>query len=441
MNYTTAAVAFLAMVFGIVLGLMGELDAIWMVFSVLAIPLAAAFGFHLFLEKKFYTGLLFSSHFVMYLFTAYVFINRDRILEVPQMDFSVFTVANLQTALLALAVSVAVIAAISLVFGKRSLSIRKLGASSFFSLVFGKIALLGTGSIRCFLLLSLLGAIGSFHINTTVLEVPYPYNGIGRRVPGFVLVLPTALGLISLAAIHSKLLLRVCEKRALGGLLTLARINFIILPVLCLMVVGQRGFTTFMWIIAAGLELVSSRKTRTTVLYGLLFLFLAYCAYSAWPFLRWNLASMETSEALVTGLEYVLQMKPNEPVSELIDLDTYPMIGQSLFHLLYVIELENSGNSLAGSTFLNLIPQALPEFLDGVLWDRPLNDNFKIPYVSSGGFLAIANAYWNGGMLVMAIFVASVSALFLYFDHHLLKEWTTFLYRLLYFLYIPLVVA
>ena len=80
---------------------------------------------------------------------------------------------------------------------------------------------------------------------------------------------------------------------------------------------------------------------------------------------------METSEAVVTGFEYSLRMKQDEEISDLVDLETYPMVGESLFHLLYVIESEKMGNSLAGSTFINLVPQALPEFWMGSCGSGP----------------------------------------------------------------------
>jgi hypothetical protein len=59
-------------------------------------------------------------------------------------------------------------------------------------------------------------------------------------------------------------------------------------------------------------------------------------------------------------------------------------------------------------TFLNLIPQQLPEAMDGILWHRPLNDNWLLAdyFRHGGGFYSYANAYWNGGIVPLGGFAA-----------------------------------
>ena len=131
---------------------------------------------------------------------------------------------------------------------------RKLGVVHFVSQTFGRVASLTPGTIRCMLLLSFLGAVGICLVSTTVLEAPYPYNATGRWVPVFVMLFPTAIGLVVLGAAHVRQFMPMSRGAPLGSLLSLARINFIVSPVLSLLVVGSRGFITFIWIIAVGLE-------------------------------------------------------------------------------------------------------------------------------------------------------------------------------------------
>ena len=97
------------------------------------------------------------------------------------------------------------------------------------------------------------------------------------------------------------------------------------------------------------------------------------------------------------------------------------MIGQSLFHMLYVVDLVKQENTLNGSTFVNLIPQAIPQIVaDWLEYERPLNDNWKLGYYyrHQGGFLAMANAYWNGGVWVMATFMLVLSSVVMFIDRY-----------------------
>lgn len=126
-----------------------------------------------------------------------------------------------------------------------------------------------------------------------------------------------------------------------------------------------------------------------------------------------------------------------------IRLNDIPMHGTSLFHLLYVIQLVQDGISLAGSSFVNLIPQSLPGWLDSVLWERPLNDNWLLGeyYYHGGGFLIIANAYWNGGLWVALLFIAVLAAIFVGFDRYLMRPDVGLLYRAVYWLWLPVMIV
>ena len=65
------------------------------------------------------------------------------------------------------------------------------------------------------------------------------------------------------------------------------------------------------------------------------------------------------------------------------------------------------GISLDWQTFINLIPQQIPQFLaDLIGFQRPLSDPWILmKYVfHGGGFYIFAEAYWNGGILPLSIF-------------------------------------
>jgi len=441
MNYSVSCVFFLVNTFAIIVALLSESQTTWMIASALVIPATIVLGVHFIVEKRFYTAILFCAHAAMYVFTVYVFLVRDRILQSPNFDFIVFTDENLQTGLLAIAITLAITTCTPLLWDRRCRGSRQVETFSLLSVVLGKAAAVNVATMWWLLLLSISGAIVSFAVNTTVLEVAYPYNGAGHWFPGFVLVAPESIGLVVLALAHARKLGLERNDRSFDTLLLAARINLVIVPCLCLLVLGQRGYTTFLWTMAIGVEVYSWRKRRAGVAWVLIYVIFAYFAYSAWPCLRADLATVPPGEAVINAVEHVLSLKEGQEVSELIDLNMYPMIGQSLFHLLYAIEMEKNDMSFGGSTFINLIPQALPGFLDGVLWERPLNDNWKIAYISGGGFFAIGNAYVNGGMWVMVLFVFCISALFLYFDLHTWKESTSTIYKFIYFMYIPLVIV
>ena len=117
------------------------------------------------------------------------------------------------------------------------------------------------------------------------------------------------------------------------------------------------------------------------------------------------------------------------------------MVGQSIFHMLYTIDLVRRGDALPGSTFLNLIPQAVPQFIAKMFdFERPLNDNWLLAkyYRHGGGFLAIANAYWNGGMVVMAGFTAILTAILMAIDQYFSRGRRKILATLGYWLGLPI---
>ena len=357
---------------------------------------------HLVKQREFYTAIFFSSHLAMCVFIVYILRVADRVYQLPEFDFSVFTTQNLRTAVIAIAVALGLIATICYLCGNQSSDVQPLNVSHSFRQLFGKIASLRGVHILGLVAISFVSALVLYMCGTSVLEVPYALNLEDIAYPVHLLIIPPFLALLALMAFHSRVLLRGSFYQD-PLLVLLTRTNLVISSVLILLTYGARGYVTFICALASLTEFYSARKRRAIPMWGLIFGFSTYFLDTVWPFLRGNLWVMNTSDALRTALE--IAMRSSEDMSEaspgLVNLYSYPLICVSLFHLLYVIQLEDQGISLAGSTFFNLFPQALPSFLDGILWDRPLNDNWVLAeyYAHGGGFLCYRQCVleWRNG--------------------------------------------
>ena len=219
------------------------------------------------------------------------------------------------------------------------------------------------------------------------------------------------------------------------------------MTMLMLLLMGSRGLITFLLLGFGVFELLLWKKRRGSLAWGVLFVVLGWFAYQSWPYMRHSLASLPADEVLVEAIRIGLWLGSDANLTYAgeakIRLGDITMISASLFHLLYVIQLIQDGISLGGSTFVNLIPQSLPSWLDGVLWERPLNDNWLLAdyYYHGGGFLLVANAYWNGGLWVALLFMAVLSAIFVGFDRYLMRPDVGLLYRAVYWLWLPVMIV
>jgi hypothetical protein len=71
------------------------------------------------------------------------------------------------------------------------------------------------------------------------------------------------------------------------------------------------------------------------------------------------------------------------------------------WHLLHSIDLYHQGVSQQGASFLNLIPQALPDFIARWLnYERPISVAWRLAEhrANGGGLFLIAEGYWNLGL-------------------------------------------
>ena len=391
-----------------------------------------------------YTASLFLFHLIITMLAIYIYLNRDLVIPTKEFVFSTFTDENLRTALIVLTATLMSILLPWLLIVRRKASILKYSPKKAVSELVGLLDFLKKGWIHAILLVSLLLAVFLIYTNTTILEESYPFNRRTHWIPGELLRIPTILAAIGIIASYFKY---VHYGVRYYFTLNMARLNFVITLVLMLLLTGSRGYFVFLWLFVWIFESYLILKRRGSLFWCIIFIALSYFAYQSWPYLRWNLSLIPVKAALAESINIALfrsvETDRNIIYGSGIQVQGFTMIGASLFHLLYVIQLLKDGISLGGSTFINLVPQALPSFLGGILWDRPLNDNWRLAeyYHHGGGLLAVANAYWNGGLAVMVGFVSVLSVLFIGFDKYLTRPRTGVLYKFAYWLLIPVMIT
>jgi hypothetical protein len=379
----------------------------------------------------------------MALFVIYVYVNRDIVVVELQFAFRTFNDENLQRAIQVLTVTLIGIVVTWIIIQKKKLAPYRMAPDAVMNQLFGRLDSFRVSHIVTLLMLSFFSAGLLFATNTTVLDVSYPTQRLTQWAPTSLLNVPVLIAALTLGVTYYKYL---NQRSVRVGLLTLVHINMVITLILMLLVIGSRGLYTFLWLIAGLFEGYFYLNRKSSPIWAVLFLILAWFSYYSWPFLRAHLSIMPSSEALIEALQigvfWTSDSSSEAFLGFTITLGDYAMIGASLFHLLYVIDLLEEGISLAGSTFTNLIPQSLPAILDGILWDRPENDNWRLAdqYTHQGGFLVVANVYWNGGLWVVLAFVCVLTYIFLVFDDYLGKQRASSIYRSAYWLGLPVMV-
>jgi len=390
-----------------------------------------------------YTASLFIFHLVITMLVVYIYLNRDLVIPSRRFVYSTFTDENLRTALVVFTTTLISVLLPWSMMVRRKASLQNISLKKTVIQLVGSLDFLKKVWIQTILLVSLLSAVILVYTNTTVLDVKYPYNSELHWIPKRLLGIPLLLATIGILTCYYKYV-----QYGLRYYLTLsmARFNFVITPVLMILLIGARGYLVFMWLFVGILEFYLFLKRRGSLLWCIIFIAFAYFTYQSWPYLRGSLASIPVKAALVESLNIAL-FSSGGTFTSLVDesgihIQNFTRIGMALFHMLYSIQLINDGISLGGSTFINLIPQALPSFLDGILWDRPIHDEYKLEeyYYHGGGFLIVANAYWNGGLAVTVVFVLVLSVLFIGFDSYLIRHRTSILYKFMYWLMLPLII-
>lgn len=334
------------------------------------------------------------------IFCAYILTVMDRVVAEPMFEFAVFTFDSVKRALLLndFAFGIAM-----LIYGFHP---RILLRSRLFSYdefretarrLSGRAIFYPLGLCLCWTIILLV-----FILTPNVLQFPYPENylqprNISSLLRAALVLVPFLFSIIRF--VHDE------YRITFGGVLFRA--------------------TTYVAVFAIGL-MCGSRGPMVGILIGMLFLDAAYCrsafhwkslsilvglaylifAVINWPDMRTSISAIGFIPAFTASFVNYGNILLLGSGSNAVFLSDFPMLGQSLFHFLYTIALVDSGQSLHYQTFLNLIPQQLPEILDGILWTRPINDNWLLAdhFRHGGGFYSYANAYWNGGVVALGLF-------------------------------------
>ena len=222
---------------------------------------------------------------------------------------------------------------------------------------------------------------------------------------------------------------------------------FFVNTTLFLLHIGSRGFIAVLFgahVIFIILHLLETIKKNNSLFNFdiLINIFFALCSLIicvfvsvGFPFLRGSLSSSLESQSILSFWKSCLNIADifDEliPIYELKGLTISPLnlefhisIGEAYGQMVNVIDLLESGYSRGLTTFSNLLPQSLPSFFDGVIYDRPISDSqYLLDFVqSSGGFLLHANLFWNNGYagLIIGLLLLVISTY--YIDNIFLKS-------------------
>lgn len=399
----------------------------------------------LIVRRYIYSGVLLGYHVGMAAFTTWVFINRDRVIHEQVFVFSTFTDANLQWAMVTLVTASLTVFLPWMALARGGRNLLRASVRTLVYELLGRLDHLPVVGFQLALVSSFVFGVLFFMTNTSVLEVSYPFQESSQWVPWEIQKVPTLAAVGALAFAYAR---RLRRGPSFADWLLIAKINFLVVTILMLFLMGARGLFTFLWLGFGVFELVLWKKRRGSLGWGVLFVVLAWFAYQSWPYMRGYLAQLPADEVLMQALQLSVGLGDDANLTyagqDEIRLNDIPMHGASLFHLLYVIQLIQDGISLSGSTFINLIPQSLPSWLDGVLWERPVNEAWLLRdygYYHGGGFFLVANAYWNGGLWVALLFMVVLSIIFVGFDRYLMRPDVGLLYRAVYWLWLPVMIV
>lgn len=385
-------------------------------------------------DKYFYLSTLLAVQSIVFVFFTYIYQNQENVERITVFVFSAFTKENLEIASRASLFAVIPIVLVYF-FQKKAEPQSSSMNQNIVEVIVGLLSRLSRISNKDGFLLLILSFSISFILfltNVSIFEVSYPFNAHSLWVSPIYFVAFYALIFLPYLVFLAKRL--TWPKASAKKLLTLSRINLIISPTLLLLIYSSRGLMAVAFFLVGSLEILLSAKKKGAWLFGVLCLLISLYLVQSFPYLRFQLAHSLESNSVVFA-QSVERMIPfrgldahvggdHLEVNRSINLNDYPMIGQSLFHMLYVVDLVKQANTLDGITFINLISQATPQVIAGWLgYERPLNDNWRLGlyYRHMGGFLAIANAYWNGGVWVMTIFMVVLSSVVMAIDRYFAK--------------------
>jgi len=249
---------------------------------------------------------------------------------------------------------------------------------------------------------SLIGLV-IFLLTATIYQAPYPYN----KKLGIISFPDSLRPLLVLPYLFAYMVTKIKKNfRNTVGVIGY-KILFFMALYFILLLIGPRGAATGLVILIMFFDLFTDRQIVTKLFNLSIALFILYVMIFLWPTMRFDIFSIGFFDAFFQA------WKRQSALSSSffsVQFSLIPMIPQTMFHFLYVVELVNRGIELHYQTFIHLIHQQMPAFFEPIFGARPLNDNWLLMkyYFHGGGFYIFANAYWNGGIIPMVLFTSVV---------------------------------
>jgi hypothetical protein len=240
--------------------------------------------------------------------------------------------------------------------------------------------------------------------SATIFQAPYPFN----KKMGLIIFPDSLRPFLVLPYLFAYFIVKIKSNFRNTIKVYVFKVLFFMALYFLLLIIGPRGAATGLIMLMMFFDLIADKSWFTKIMNFLVAIALLYIIVFLWPIMRFDIYSMGVIDAFSTAL-----LKASGISGDFfsVQFSLIPMIPMTLFHFLYVVALVEHGNSLDYQTFINLIPQQVPIFLEPIFGQRPLNDNWLLMkyYFHGGGFYIFANAYWNGGITPMFIFAIVVS--------------------------------
>lgn len=243
-----------------------------------------------------------------------------------------------------------------------------------------------------------------FFTTATIYQAPYPYN---KRL-GFINFPDSLRPFLVLPYLFAYFVMKIKNNFRNAVSVIGYKILFFFALYFILLLIGPRGAATGLIILLMFFDLLTDNRWYAKVINLFIALIFVYFTIFLWPSMRFDIYSMGFLDALTHAWTRVTSINTNFFSTQ---FSLIPMIPQTLFHFLYVVALLDHGVNLQYQTFINLIPQQMPAFLESIFGERPLNDNYLLMkyFFHGGGFYIFANAYWNGGLTPLILFTGIVS--------------------------------
>lgn len=359
-----------------------------------------------FKAQNFIVGIFLLLNGVAFSYFFYIFYDYKSILEKGPFDFSVFIYGNIQKVsnltLLVILIMFLVLLLSPKRFYRISIDFEKIKKNiSIYAYKIKKIPYINmTLAAGIILVLDLL----IFNFTFNVFKGHYGTGDMKMyiEIPNFI------RSLVSLLSLSLYILLKTKEsfdntlRVILFKLFLFLSIFFVDLSF------GPRGSTVGMFVVLLVFDLLTDKHSISKYLNSFITLTILFLLIFIWPMMRFHIPD---DGIIVTFLDSISNFIESLSLFSEVQFYAVPMIPQTLFHFLFVVDLIDKDISLNLSTFVNLISQQLPSFVENFGITRPLNDNYKLMkyFFHGGGFYIFANAYWNGGILVMSIFTFVVT--------------------------------